>query len=378
MWTWLVAAATLLACLHVQVQFVVGFTVITDVTSIGARSKRVTSPHISLPAKHDDSSIITEPNSALDSTISIEKYTHKTFNLTYLYKKPAPGREKDRPIILIHPVGIGLSSWFWKKVMQAYEDNPPIYAPDLIGCGIDHEADPWYPNEQGLFFPLSWVEGIETLMNTVAMPRLRESQPPPYLSQLFGDNAPSDGGCLVVAQGGLAPVGIMLAKRNSLQVSSLMLTSPPTYQDIITAIPQSELATNYNFLCSPILGRLAFALLESQDIIKFFSNLFLFQDVCDEQWLEETEKEACNIEARTPVQAFNAGLLQHRSFEEDLKEMTQPMLVVSGEGDKRAVDRQLYESELDKCTLATVEGSCNVIPWEKPDGMVALMKKLGF
>ncbi len=81
------------------------------------------------------------------SRISVESYQHTDFKLTYLYKKAAPGREFDKPICLVHPVGIGISSWFWVKLMEAYEDNPPIYAPDLIGCGIDHGADPWDPNK---------------------------------------------------------------------------------------------------------------------------------------------------------------------------------------------------------------------------------------
>lgn len=200
-------------------------------------------------------------------------------------------------------------------------------------------------------------------------------------------------------------MGIMLAKRNPKQVEKLMLTSPPTYDDITTAIPEPELERNYNFLCSPVFGGFAFAVLESREIIKLFSNLFLFQEDCGEEWLDETQREIC-VEARTPVQAFNAGLLQHRSFEEDLKELilddatsetsgtsasapipnnknpstreiAHQILIVSGDGDKRAVDRQAYESELDRCTLTTIEG-LNVLPWENPVGVIDLIKGLGY
>ena len=52
------------------------------------------------------------------ASVTIEEYQHKDFKLTYLYKKASPGRENDPPIILIHPVGIGLSSWFWKKMIR--------------------------------------------------------------------------------------------------------------------------------------------------------------------------------------------------------------------------------------------------------------------
>ena len=301
------------------------------------------------------------------AAVTIEEYQHKDLKLTYTYKKAAAGRENDPPIILIHPVGIGLSSWFWKKILDSYDNNPAIYAPDLIGCGIDHGANAWYPDKNGLFFPLSWVEGVETLMNTIVIPRWKDRQLP-----FFNTSS----GCLVVAQGGLAPVGILLAKRNAC-ISDLMLTSPPTYKDITTAIPQPELTKNYNFLSSPILGRLAFTLLESRDVIQFFSDLFLFQDKCDEEWLDEAQKELCK-EARPPVQAFNAGLLQHRSFQEELREMTQPLWIVSGDGDKRVKDRQLYQSELgERCKLISLSG-LNVLPYENPVDVVKLIQDIGY
>lgn len=174
-----------------------------------------------------------------------------------------------------------------------------------------------------------------------------------------------------------APVGIMLAHRNPHTISALMLTSPPTYNELTTAVRQDELERNYNFLRSPILGSLAFSLLENKEIIRFFSNLFLFTDDCDDQWLDETQKESRFVEARTPVQAFNAGLLQHRSFEAEMKDSKQQKMIVSGDGDKRVVDRQLYATELLSCTLETIEGT-NVLPWENSEGTVALIKKMGY
>jgi hypothetical protein len=95
----------------------------------------------------DDVKIQSDSGPVLGPRTTLENYQHKNFTLSYLYKAASPGREKDKPIVLVHPVGIGLSSWFWTKLMDSYEDNPPIYAPDLIGCGIDHGSDEWNPNE---------------------------------------------------------------------------------------------------------------------------------------------------------------------------------------------------------------------------------------
>lgn len=303
--------------------------------------------------------------------VSVETYQHKRWKLTYLYKEAAPGRENDCPIILVHPVGIGLSSWFYEKLMKDFDDNPPIYAPDLIGCGLVHGADPWIPEEEGLFFPLSWVEGVETLMNNVI--RSKQSDNKSFFDDIMGKQTPK--GSIVLAQGGLAPVGVMLAARN-LAVSSLILTSPPIYKDMITEVPSENLKQNYDFLRSPILGNLAFNILESRALIKFFSNLFLFQGECDDDWLDETMKESKDKFARTPVQAFNAGLLQHRSFEKELSQIVQPTLIVSGTGDKRTVDRKPYRQVIEKCELKTV-GGVNVLPYENREEIISILKSVG-
>eukprot|EP00980_Cylindrotheca_fusiformis_P031741 scaffold26892_cov132-Cylindrotheca_fusiformis.AAC.1 len=307
------------------------------------------------------------------SRIYIEEYRHKNFpKLTYLYKKPAPGRENDKPIILIHPVGVGLSSWFWMKLLEGFEDNPPIYAPDLIGCGLNHGADPWDPEKVRKIVSFRWVEGVETLLQTVILPSNQKDKSSKMKNS-------GDQGCLVIVQGGLAPVGIMLADRNPSFIGALMLTSPPTYKDVTTAIPEAELARNYNFLRSPIFGNLAFTLLENKEIVRFFSNVFLFAENCDERWLEEIENESRFVQARTPVQVFNAGFLQHRSFETELKSMKhQPKMIVSGEGDKRVIDREPYATEIPNCKLKTIVGGTNVIPWENPQGTIALIKEMGY
>jgi hypothetical protein len=166
----------------------------------------------------------------------------------------------------------------------------------------------------------------------------------------------------------------MIASRNPSTVSFLILTSPPTYKDMVTAVPSNELEKNYNFLKSSIFGKFAFSILESKGLIEFFSDQFLFSEKCDSSWLDETEKEI-SVEARPPIQAFNAGLMQHRSFENELKEITQPTYIVSGVGDRRAKDRADYSTEMNLCTLKTLDG-VNVLPWESPRGVIDLIKEL--
>ena len=57
------------------------------------------------------------------------------------------------------------------------------------GCG---DSDAWNPSQEGLFIPLDWVRGLEALWSQEIQ---RE--------------------CVVVVQGGLGPVGVQLAARQS-------------------------------------------------------------------------------------------------------------------------------------------------------------------
>ena len=79
--------------------------------------------------------------------------------------------------------------------------------------------------------------------------------------------------CVVVAQGGLAPIGVHLAHwcgQDKEAVAGLVLTSPPTWGDMTTAVPAAELELNLRALSTP-LGSAAVGLLENLGAIRFFS-----------------------------------------------------------------------------------------------------------
>ncbi len=300
-------------------------------------------------------------------TSEIRNYEYDGWNLTYRYKAASPGFENANPILLIHPVGIGLSSWFWERLFVEWS-GPAIYAPNLIGCGIFEGGDAWDPDERGLSFPLGWAKGCEALM------KLSETESGSnFLAlrfPLFGSN--KDRKWTVMAQGGLAPVGVLLASRNPDIVENLVLASPPTWNDMTTAVPETQLSRNYNFLRNPIWGRMAFQLLESRGAIEFFSNQFLFSKPCDKVWLDNAEKEL-GWKARPPVIAFNSGFCQHRSLEEELRSLPQPTLILAGDGDKRK--REEYQSNMKNCRLQILSG-LNVLPWESANETVSALKEL--
>lgn len=312
---------------------------------------------------------VREPITALFTSSSSlsSTYEHDSWTLSFRFQPASIGYERERPIVLVHPVGIGIHSWFWERFMEDWS-GPAVYAPDLIGCGIANGGDKWDPSTKGLSFPLGWVQGVESLIQQKVL-----TQPAGVLESLPFLKAPSKQGCVIVAQGGLAPVGVMLAARNPMSVSHLVLTSPPTWSDMTTAVPSKELSRNFNTLSSPILGPLAFGVLESPWAVAFFSNAFLFQGKCDERWLALACQNTTAAD-RPPVIAFNSGFCNHRSFEKELTELTQPTLILCGKTDKsRTKERTKYVTIMSKCVIEELNGK-NILPWESSLDVVEAIK----
>lgn len=123
----------------------------------------------------------------IDALTTVESYEYDGFTCAYRHKRACAGYEEWAPLLLVHPVGIGLDSWFWHPFLRLWPGE--AFAPDLIGCG---RSDAWDPAERGLFIPLEWVRGLEALW------RMHVRRP-----------------VILVSQGGLAPVALCLAAREN-------------------------------------------------------------------------------------------------------------------------------------------------------------------
>lgn len=301
-------------------------------------------------------------NEQAERAVEIRTYSYQDWTVRYRYKPAAPGHERDPPLFLIHPVGIGLSSWFWENFMDEWKYGGPVYAPDLLGCG----TQVWDAHDLSSSFPNRWVEACEVVLSLSSM----NTQPSilPWLRQRRGEDTAAS--WIVVAQGGLAPIGVRLAYRNPSQISHLILTSPPTWSDMTTAVPLKQLQRNDQFLRSPVWGALAFRLLETRWAVSFFSNLFLFAKDDTNDSKKDTTKWLDCVQAgvgkgqRYPVMAFNAGFCQQVSCETELTQLRQSTLILQGQDDTSR-NRGPYVQNMKNCQIITIPGK-NILPWESP------------
>jgi pimeloyl-ACP methyl ester carboxylesterase len=99
--------------------------------------------------------------------------------------------------------------------------------------------------------------------------------------------------------------------------------------------------------------------------------------------LEKVDETIC-VQDRPPVWAFNAGLLQHRSYEDELMNLSSvlqiPTLIVLGQDDKRSREEFCTQMNDDGddgsgCEIVKIPGTTNVVPWESPDEVAQILMK---
>ena len=189
------------------------------------------------------------------------------------------------PLVLIHPIGVGLSGTFWQRFIETWlAENPDrvIYNPDLMGCG---KCD--LPSVA--YYPLDWAEQLKCFIETVV------KQP-----------------VTLVVQGASFPIAIKLVQLlESDRIKSLVLSAPPAWRTITDAAKPTQQKLLWNLLFnSPIgLGNLFYRYARRRQFIESFSIRQLFADAeeVDRQWLDELTTGASNPQTRYAVFSFLAG-----------------------------------------------------------------------
>lgn len=290
-------------------------------------------PTIELPpnAVTEESSFTLNKKVRLEAKRWWKKATHVNATLVYTYKydklllQPTPtatsnGTSPDTVvgIILIHPIGVGISRWFYERLLKAfsatsyYEKSKSflIVSPDLLGSGS--ACDP----------------KIEISDSTKHLPLLNISDWSNQLINLMAETEASqhvDRWCLV-ANGGCSPIALQVAERRYLERNSSSLRQPVT-NVIISSAPRlsfflttpsdnpSKVAKAYERLCG-VVGRLFwwYACRKEGKFIQRFSekNLVASPDNLGETWRSNCYQTAKSRsgKSRYSTFAFLAGTLQ--------------------------------------------------------------------
>lgn len=242
-------------------------------------------------------------------------------------------------LLLIHPIGVGLSRKFWLPFIQqwtqpqiqqqvqpetaARQPSSAIYNVDLLGCG-----DSDMPSRA--YRPEDWAEQLAYFIEQVA------SEP-----------------VVLVVQGALLPVAVRLMELPAAtQVKGLVLSGPPDWRLMTTPTAPWKQTLIWRLLTSP-LGSLFYRYARREQFLRSFSQRQLFEraeDVTD-GWLSMLRAGAKDMASRYAVFSFLAGFWR-QDYAEAIAQIQQPVLVVMGET-ASTIDRttaQAVEKTVEKTT----------------------------
>jgi len=256
------------------------------------------------------------------------------------------------PLLLIHPVGVGLSKQFWHPFCQALEtksDRPSIYNPDLLGCG---ESD----MPRIAYEPDNWADQLLHLVETVIQ------QP-----------------VVVVVQGALLAVAIRMVQKtaDTQWIKGLVLAGPPGWPLVSQSASSIQQKLLWNVLFDSPLGSAFYRYARRRQFLDSFSKrqLFASTSTVDDEWLAMLKEGAQNTASRHAVFSFLAGFWR-KDYTKAIAQIQQPTLVLFGE-EASGIDRvsrsdsaqqrlQDYLQRLPHAQGSLISGR-NVLPYESTE-----------
>lgn len=273
------------------------------------------------------------------------------------YELDCPGNSPANPgipLVLLHPIGVGLSRYFWHRFCRQWRHmghSNPIYNPDLLGCGESEMP-------RAAYKPADWAEQLHYFLQTIV------KQP-----------------VILLVQGAELPVALALVQRQAEPnyIKGLVLSGPPAWSLITTGTPGWQDRLSWNILDSPV-GSAFYRYARRRQFLRSFSERQLFAESSqiDAQWLDTLEQGAVNPDSRYAVFSFLAGFWRD-NYEDAIASISQPTLVVVGEkassisrkGKSETPEERIaqYLNHLPQGQARKIPGR-NVLPYESTDEFV--------
>ena len=231
-------------------------------------------------------------------------YSWQNYRCAYEVHQPIDITHEGVSLLLIHPIGVGLSRQFWQRFCRQWYDacqRNPIYNPDLLGCGESNMPHVAYT-------PDNWAEQLQCFLQTVVRKPV-----------------------IVVVQGALLPVAIALVQKQSNLIAKLVLSGPPTWSLMTNKSPEWQQKFVWNLLDSPF-GSAFYRYARTRKFLHSFSTrqLFASENAVDAEWLNTLLAGAENPSSRYAVFSFLAGFWR-QDYTNSIASIEQPTLAVMGE-----------------------------------------------
>ena len=288
-------------------------------------------------------------------------YTWNNFRCAYEFYPSGESGSNNLALLLIHPIGVGLSRCFWHRFIAAWreqEQSYPIYNPDLLGCG---DSD----MPRLAYYPRDWAKQLRYFIETVVKIPV-----------------------VVIVQGALLPTALRLIELSANcpeLIPALVMVGPPGRKLMTKAAPAWQQKLLWNTFFATPTGNAFYRYARRRQFLRSFSERQLFhraEDV-DETWLNTLTKGAANPDSRYAVFSFLAGFWR-QDYSAVISKITQAALVVMGKNASTISRNSTGETPEDKidfylqhlpngrgCQIA----GRNVLPYESTSEFVTVVQE---
>lgn len=265
-----------------------------------------------------------------------------------IFYKEAGAHNPGTPIIFIHGIGAGSSSFMWRKNFDALSEDFHVFALDLLGFGqSDKPATAPYSADL-------YAELIAGFIHEVA-------------------KAPVN----IVANSLAGAFSIRVADEQPDLVRSLILIAP-TGADTLRARPGMTGAAFYGLLQSPVLGTSFYNVMSSERSIRDYATRQLFYDASRVTNRLVTQLYAASHQegAQHAISAFLSGFL-NTDIREAFARLKQPVTLVWGKQDQTTpIEQAAALLSLNPNADMEIFDRCRMTPHEEyPEKFNALIRR---
>lgn len=257
------------------------------------------------------------------------------------FYKVAGSDKPGTPVVFVHGIGAGNSSYEWLQNFPALAENYKTYAYDLLGFGNSAKPDVRYTAE------------------------LYVQQLTDFLEKVVGQPA------YIIASSLSASYAIQVAFRHPELVEKLVLVEPTGLN------PQADKkkvqilpSFTYGLLRSPVLGKGIYSLVAARSAIRSFLETQLFYDksLVTEPMVQQYYTSAHQEGAEFAPPSFFTGLL-NAEIGKTIAKIQQPILMVFGEKSQITTtdDAKTLKEENPNTRLVIVPNAKMLVQWEKAD-----------
>jgi pimeloyl-ACP methyl ester carboxylesterase len=263
-----------------------------------------------------------------------------------IFYKESGGTNSGLPIVLVHGIGAGFSSFMWRKNFDVLANNFRVYALDLLGFGFSDKpaAAPYSAN--------LYVELLSDFIRDVVGQRTN-----------------------VVASSLGAAYSVQAAYEHRELINAMILNAPAGYATLNTR-PGMAGAAFYGLLQSPVLGTSFYNVMASERSIRDYAQRTLFYDYkrVTDRLVEHLYATSHQPGAQHAIAAFLSGYL-NIDMSAPFSQLEQPVVLVWGKQDLSApVTRAVELLELNPSARLEVFDFCRMMPeQEHPEKFNALV-----